>query len=243
MQSSWWNKEPHLYMLRVAPLDTHCCRSLVLLERSGSVSTEIILSSRPVLHPASVLVFWFRRVQQARMQVERKCGNVWNWWIASYFTQHQKAYCFYSLLKVEVVLLYHLLFYFHPCQIPFLMSNQPAPPWDTGKTWGWFSLYETEKLTLCWDSWDIAISSFSLSVAPSCMSGIHRHWGRLMFVWILKVGCLLGMNTLQQLLNFASWKVKAIPVATKKQKRNQTTLQFSLISAWEFCFCCKITAH
>lgn len=78
----------------------------------------------------------------------KKIYCVWNWWIASYFTQHRKAYCFFSLVKVQVLLTYHLLFYFHPCQIPFLMSNQPAPPWDTGKMWGWFSLYETEKLAL-----------------------------------------------------------------------------------------------
>lgn len=158
------------------------------------------------------------------MQVE---GNKLHVKLMDCFILHStlKSLLLFFTLKNESSL-YPLLFYFHPCQIPFLMSNQPSPPWDTGKTWGWFSLYETEKLTLCWDSWDIAVSSFSLSAAPSWMSGIHRHWGRLMFAWILKAGCLLGMNTLQQLLNFASWKVKAIPAATKKQKRNQAILQF-----------------
>lgn len=73
-QSSWWNKEPHLYMIRVTPLNTHCCWSLVLLERYCSMSTgKITLSSQPVVHPASTLIFRFRRVYQiARMQMKRK---------------------------------------------------------------------------------------------------------------------------------------------------------------------------
>lgn len=109
-----------------------------------------------------------------------------------YTSLNWKAYCFFFTPKSGSSLC-HLLF-FHPCQIPFQMSNQASPLWDIGKTRGWFSLYETEKLTLCWDSWGIAVSSFSLSAAPSWMSGIHRYWGRLMFAWILKAGCLLGMN-------------------------------------------------
>lgn len=72
---------------------------------------------------------------------------MWNWWIASCFNQHQKAYGFFSVFKVKILLLYHLLLYFHPCQISFLMSNQPSPPWNTrlGKTSGLvFSLWNRE---------------------------------------------------------------------------------------------------
>lgn len=45
---------------------------LALLEKCCSTSTEIILSSGPVVHPASTLIFWFRGVYQARVWMQRK---------------------------------------------------------------------------------------------------------------------------------------------------------------------------
>lgn len=102
-----------------------------------------------------------------------------------------------------------------------------------------------EKLTLRWDSWDVAVSSFSLSAAPSWMSGIHRHRGRIMFAWILKTGYLRGMNTLQRLLNFVSLKAKVIPEATKNRREIKLLLahHFRIWLVLEFCFAAKSSAH
>lgn len=164
-------------MLRVTPMNKHCCRSLPLLERYHSASTEIILSSRSVVHPTSTSIFWFRRVYRAKMWMERKYIACEVDRLLHTLLNVKRLIAFFSAMKAQDLLLYRLVFCFHPCQIPFRMPNRPVPPWDIGKTWGWFSLYETEKLTPRRDSWDIAVSSSSLSAAPSWMSGIHRHWG------------------------------------------------------------------
>lgn len=107
--------------------------------------------------------------------------------------------------------------YVHPGQTSLLMPDHPAPLWDTSKSQGWFSLYEAEKAALHWDSWDMAVSPFSLSAASSWISGIHRHWGSSMFACIWKTGWLLGMNTLKQLLNFAS-ETELFPKADKSER-------------------------
>lgn len=218
----------------------------MLPTRYCSQTTEIILTPCSVVHPASRLIF-FGSEEYAAQGCELK-GNILHVKLTDCFMLYStlEGWLFFSATKVQNLLLFHPLFYFHLRQTSFLMSNYAIPPWDTSKSQGWFSLHEPGKVTLHWDSWDIAVSSFSLSAAPSWMSGIHRHWGRIMFAWILKTGCLLGMNTLQQLLNFAALKAKLIPKAAKTKREIKLCLahQFRIWLVLEsFAFAAEYSAH
>lgn len=59
-------------MLRVTPVTVHYSQSPILLDEYLSASTEISFSSQPVVPPASILIFKFRKVCRARMRMERK---------------------------------------------------------------------------------------------------------------------------------------------------------------------------
>lgn len=121
------------------------------------------------------------------------------------------------------------------------MPDHPALLWDTSKPQGWFSIYEAEKAALHRDSWDIAVSPFSLSAAPSWISGIQTL--REKYVCLhFKNRLIAGYEYPATVAQLCLCETEQFPKADKSKREIKVLLahQFRIWYVVGFCFFCKI---
>lgn len=211
------------------------------LDAAGEVSsTKIIPSSHPVMHPPSVLRFWFRRVYQARIQMERKniaCEvdrllhiySTLKGWLLFFQPSKRKISYFATYCSTFTHARYH--FWWPITLLPleisaglvFSLWNREVDPalGQLGHSCQFLFIISGTQL----DVWN----SQTLGETHVCLNFRNR--------------LLAGNEYLVTVAQLCLSKSKSNPRGCQKQKRNQTASCLSvqnLVSAWKFCFSCKI---